>query len=259
LERIAKRMADLLACAAGLGGDEALLERLRTSTSTGGIAPAGARICFSGGVAECMARMPEDPLAYGDLGVLLGRALLEGRLCREAQVIPALERISATVIGAGIYTTSLSGSTIYYQPGIFPVKNVPALRLEDEVERACVAGDGGPLAAQVEWFMRQGDATRLLVCLKGMRDPSYDALAVCARTLCGALDKALPEDAPVLIAVESDTAKALGTLMARISDGKRRIAVIDAVHPMTGEFVDIGPPVMSGMVVPVAVKTLLFG
>ena len=259
LERVAGCMAELLACAAGLGGDAALLERLRTSGSAPGIAPAGARICFSGGVAECISHPPGDPLAYGDIGPLLGRALREGRLCREAEVIPARETISATVIGAGIYTTSLSGSTIFYEAGIFPVKNVPALRLDDDVEAACFEGDRSAVERQVRWFMAQGDTARLLTCLRGQRDPSYAALETCARTLFEALDAALPAGEPVLVAVENDTAKAIGTLMHRRTDGKRRIAVIDAIHPLTGEFVDIGPPVMSGMVVPVAVKTLLFG
>ena len=259
LERVAARMADLLACAAGLGGDTALLERLRTAGSAPEIAPPGSRVCFSGGVAECVSHPPEDPLAYGDLGVLLGRAIRDGRLCREAQVITALETISATVIGAGIYTTTLSGSTIFYQPGILPVKNVPALRLEEDAERACFEGRAEALERQVRWFMEQGDATRLLVCLRGERDPSYTQLQACAQTLFDALDAALPKDAPILVAIDNDTAKAVGSLMDRRSNGARRIAVIDAIHPLTGEFVDIGPPVMSGMVVPVAVKTLLFG
>lgn len=259
LRRIADRMADLLACAAGLGGDEALLDRLRTPNSAQEIAPAKGRVCFSGGVAECIAHPPEDPLAYGDLGVLLGRAIREGRLLRELPQIPAQETISATVIGAGIYTTSLSGSTIFVAPGILPQKNVPALRLSAEAEAACWQGQGEALGREAAWFMEQGDAGRLLLCMDGSRDPTYAMLTACADALFTALDARLPKGAPLLIAVRNDTAKALGSLLSRRAGTARLVCVIDAVAPQTGEFVDIGAPIMSGLVVPVAVKTLLFG
>lgn len=259
LERLTRRMAELLACAAGLGGDSELLERLRTPNSANETAPRADRLCFSGGVAACMANPPADPMAYGDIGPLLAKAILNGRLCRDTRQIPAGETIGATVIGAGVYTTSLSGSTIFYQQGILPVKNVPALRLDSEAERNLYAGSGEALERQVRWFMDQGDAENLLICMKGQGDPSFEALKACAETLCDVLDAALPFGAPILVAMENDTAKAAGTLMARHANGARRVAVIDAIRPVTGEYVDIGPPVMNGMVVPVAVKTLLFG
>ena len=259
LGRIADRMGDLLACAAGLGGDEALLEKLRTPNSAPGFPPAKGRVCFSGGVAECIVHPPGDPLAYGDLGVLLGRAIRNGRLLRELEQIPAQETISATVIGAGIYTTSLSGSTIFVGEGILPLKNVPALRLSTEAEAQCLRGESGKLGREVGWFLEQGDAAGLLLCMDGSDDPTYDILTSCADALFTALNGQLPPGAPLLIAVRNDTAKALGSLLNRRAGGARPVCVIDAVAPQTGEFVDIGAPIMSGLVVPVAVKTLLFG
>lgn len=59
---------------------------------------AGAVYSFSGGVADLMEDRPRAPFAYGDLGVLLGRAVAKSAV---GPRIPARETIRATVIGAG--------------------------------------------------------------------------------------------------------------------------------------------------------------
>jgi ethanolamine utilization protein EutA len=57
-------------------------------------------------------------------------------------------------------------------------------------------------------------------------------------------------------------AKALGQLLsARFSTvpGERALAVLDSISAGDHTFVDIGMPVMDGIVVPVVIKTLIFG
>ena len=60
-----------------------------------------------------------DTWAYGDIGVLLGRAIRESRLFTDFQKMEPGETIRATVVGAGTYTTTISGSTITYSDDIF--------------------------------------------------------------------------------------------------------------------------------------------
>jgi ethanolamine utilization protein EutA len=69
----------------------------------------------------------------------------------------------------------------------------------------------------------------------------------------------LPPDAPLIVISEEDIAKALGIAMSNASDKRRKIASIDSVSVEDGDYLDIGSPLMDGLVVPVIVKTLLFG
>ena len=111
--------------------DEARLRGFVTDRLPG---PApGAVYSFSGGgVADLMEDRPRAPFAYGDLGVLLGRAVAKSAV---GPRIPARETIRATVIGAGCHATELSGSTVYFDRIAFPLKNLPVAALTPEEER----------------------------------------------------------------------------------------------------------------------------
>ena len=54
--------------------------------------------------------IPED-IPHGDIGVFLGRSIRNSLLLKEVAQIRGAETIRATVVGAGTYTTSISGST----------------------------------------------------------------------------------------------------------------------------------------------------
>lgn len=129
LERITDKMADLLAQALFAQPQEELLARIRTPESSWFDMREPIRaICFSGGVADCIAHQP-DEIPYGDIGALLGRSIARGMLMKRFPCISGTEIIRATVVGAGTYTTTISGSTIDYAPGLLPMKNIPALKL----------------------------------------------------------------------------------------------------------------------------------
>lgn len=68
-----------------------------------------------------------------------------------------------------------------------------------------------------------------------------------------------PPGQPVLVVLEQDMAKALGLLLAGQLAGRRQTVCIDGIHVDQGDYVDLGRPVMDGLVIPVVVKTLLFG
>lgn len=261
LAALTDKMADLLAQALGAAAQEPLLRAVQTPESTWLEPPRNIQaICFSGGVADCIrGGEGEDPFRYGDIGPLLGRSIREGALCRTFPVMEAGETIRATVVGAGTYTTTLSGSTIAYDAGLFPMKNLPVLKLTAEEEGACFQGCPEPLERRLRWFLEQTDDRQAVVSLRGLQDPSYSQLKALARALAQGLDRALPRGVPAIAALECDMAKALGGAMRTALGGRRPVVCIDGVKVTDGDYVDLGRPLMEGLVIPVVVKTLLFG
>src|SRR5699024_7488319 len=88
-------------------------------------------LSFSGGVADLIDHSPADDFAYGDIGVLLGRAIRKSALCA-GQYLLGRETIRATVIGAGCHSTQLSGSTVFARNVAFPLQNLPVICLTEQ-------------------------------------------------------------------------------------------------------------------------------
>ena len=260
LSAVTGRMAQLLAEAMGLSRPTPLLRAVQTPGSTPlALPPRIDRICFSGGVADCIREdRTGDPFRFGDVGPLLGRSIREGLLYRSLPVLEAGETIRATVVGAGTYTTTLSGSTIAYDEDLFPMKNVPVLKLTEAEEAAAFRGEAETLADRMVWFAGQSDGSRMLLSLRGRRDPSYEEVKTLAASLSRAAELALPAEEPLLVALEEDMAKALGAAMSPLLRGRPMMA-IDSVHTEDGDYLDLGRPLMNGLVIPLVVKTLLFG
>jgi len=258
LKRITDRMADLLAQALGLKQEEELLRAVRTPGSTWFAPPRRIdRLCFSGGVADCMAHPELPDVPYGDIGVLLGRSILENDTLRRIPWLDAAETIRATVVGAGTYTTSISGSTIDYAKDLLPMKNIPVLKLEERTQQEVFSGVGEELARQMRWFREQSGSDRIALAMTGREDPDYGALKAASTAIASAWEAAMPPDAPVLLIVERDIAKALGfTLRAATA---KPVLAIDSIRVDQNDYVDLGRPLMDGMVIPVVVKTLIFG
>ena len=260
LRRICDVFADCLAGAIGIGPVSPLQERILTPGSDV-YRPArpARRVCFSGGVADCYyTQSSEDDLRYGDIGPILGRAIRENPYFKTQKIMQGGETIRATVVGAGTYTTNLSGSTIFYSEGIFPLKNVPALKLTKDEQWAVLGGDAQLLKDKVRWFLQQSDAPNMLLALQGMPDPDFGTLKKLAKAIVDAMDAGLAPSEPIIVVVERDIAKALGIALQQ-TGCRRKMASIDSVKIEAGDYVDIGRPLMDGLVVPVVVKTLLFG
>ncbi len=170
------------------------------------------------------------------------------------------ETIRATVVGAGSYTTSVSGSTITYsETALFPLKNLPMLRLTPEEQALCLEGRGEELEEKIRWFLAQQDTDQLILSLPGLPDPEYAPLQRLARALAGAAHRALPPGRPALVGLKQDMAKTLGLLMKKELNGARPVVYLDGVRAEQGDYVDLGRPVLEGLAIPVVVKTLLFG
>ena len=258
LERITDKMADLLLQALGAKPQEPLLTRIQTPESSWFMPdePIHA-ICFSGGVADCIAQ-PQEGIPYGDIGAILGHSIAGSELMKRFRCISGSETIRATVVGAGTYTTSISGSTIDYAAGLLPLKNIPALKLNAQEQADCFAGRDG-LERQMRWFMEQSASDLIAVAMAGERDPDYATVCRAAECLAHEMDAALPQGKPLIVILEHDMAKVLGMAMRRVLSGRRKVICIDSIKVEQGDYVDLGRPVLDGLVIPIVVKTLLFG
>lgn len=260
INKLCAEMVNLTEQNLGLYEVNDLAKSIVTKTSTPLVINKPIRaVCFSGGVADCIYNSDKEPLAFGDIGVHLGKAFRQGRLYSDFKLIKAKETIRATVVGAGTYTTSISGSTIAYSESVLPIKNTPVLKLTFDDQARVFEGDKEYLKEKLNWFMSQSDTNRLVLAMEGDKNPSYLKLRQIAQCIGQALDETLPESEPMIIITECDIAKALGQALKREYADRRNIISIDNISVDDGDFVDLGKPLMDGLVIPVVVKTLIFG
>lgn len=210
---------------------------------------------FSGGVADCIFDPPGDDFPYGDIGVLLGRAIASSSF-RTREMRRGSETIRATVVGAGAHATEISGSTVYYRGVTFPLKNIPILKLTAREEE----GDEDTLAQAIEsklrWFAEEGGGQRTALGLRGWSSPPYVRIMTLARGVARGLAGPVKRgDFPILV-MERDMAKTLGQALAGLVDGP--ILSLDGISVENGDYIDIGAPVAGGSVLPVVIKTLVF-
>lgn len=205
-------------------------------------------VSFSGGVADMIWHPRADWTAFGDLGVLLGRAIAQSELMRQAEPLRLLETIRATVIGAGTQTTELSGSTVFYRGITFPLQNLPVLRLEQEEVTDRL------LEERSRWMGDDRGRVPFALSIPGLRSPGFEQVQQLAKELArgyGALGGLVP-----IIAVEQDMAKALGQALAVQYQGP--LLCLDGIVARNGDYLDVGQPVAGGAALPVIVKTLAF-
>ena len=237
LYRVAELLARALAMAAGLEAPTELLEKLSTLEAGAVWTPCAADvISFSGGVADCIEK--DLPLlAYGDLGVLLGRAIRAGALCKGVYRLGE-QTIRATVIGAGCHSTQLSGSTVYGKGVSLPLKNLPVAVLSMPVT-----------AEKVAAAYAGKDEDGVVLFLPGNVAPTYAQVRELAQTIAAGSG-----GREILVCLEQDMAKALGHSLALLLP-ERPCLCIDRVRLTEESYLDIGLPV--GPALPVVVKTLV--
>ena len=216
-------------------------------------------IFISGGVGECYYRPEsvEQPFMFGDIGPLLAKALHDMPGLRALTRHRPVQTVRATVIGAGAHTLSLSGSTIWLNASVLPIRNVPVLHPHtdwaDEGAREMLLADWRTAAERMDIDLVHDHYA--LALPEGFA-PRYKQIEQVARTLHH-FSEQYPSSHPLIVMTREDVGKALGMELQPVLKG-RELAVIDEVETREGDFVDIGEPFFGGEIVPLTVKSLAF-
>ncbi len=254
LRALADAMASELASAVGLAPREVWHEELYTNRGNPldlGLRPDA--ISFTGGVADLVDRQDQPPVwEYGDLGVLFGRALAESADLKKVTRHVAAETINATVVGAGIHTTEISGSTVALIPELLPLKNVPIADIDDED----FAGLPSAIAEAVNLYIDRLDGP-LALAMSTRLLTSFNAVQEFARAVVQGAKPLLDHKIPIIVVFADDRAKVVGQAIQVVSPGVP-IMCIDGIYTRAGDYIDIGSPVGGGRAVPVVTKTLVF-
>ncbi|OKP92025.1 hypothetical protein A3844_02625 [Paenibacillus helianthi] len=224
-----------------------------------------AEIWISGGVGALMEQESPPNLAeaarFGDIGPLLASALRIAGIRYPVKLQAAPEAQRATVIGAGVHTAMLSGSTVFADRMLLPLRNLPLVRVtwHDQLGEELTAIELGVKEAFAEGKQKYGgagtEACKFAVIVPHLSVCTYPMIrriaeAAAASALHYQLEMAV-------IICENDIAKALGNCIHLITGGNLPCVCLDQVAARHGDYVDIGEPVGEGYI-PLAVKTLVF-
>ncbi|MFX1262200.1 MAG: ethanolamine ammonia-lyase reactivating factor EutA [Promethearchaeota archaeon] len=211
---------------------------------------------FSGGIAEIYYGGEET---FDDIGHFLAEELKTLVDDFGLKFVEPANKIRATVIGAGAFTLSVSGSTCYFDKSIeFPITNVPVLpinvttenyrpgRVEAEVARAFTKYD-----------LKEGEEVVALY-FKDSLYRSYSWLQEFVGAIEDSLPKTVANKKMVILLFQSDIGKMVGLATRQETSIQHNLISLDELNLEEGDWIDIGAPLHNGTVFPVTVKSLVF-
>jgi len=211
---------------------------------------------FSGGVAEFIYGGLGE---FNDIGELLAARIIALAPQLKAPVVEPVNKIRATVIGAGAYSLSISGSSGFMDERLsFPMRNIPVLRVD--VEQSQLNFDY--IISQINLAFQRFDFVegQEVVALY-FRDPvkvNYADLELFARSVESALVNSIKNKIPVILIFEKDVACSVGNVMRRETSLKNNLLSLDELSLNDGDWIDISEPLVGRQVFPVTVKSLVF-
>jgi ethanolamine utilization protein EutA len=211
---------------------------------------------FSGGVAELMYGQMDN---FDDIGHILAAKINSLIPALTLPVIEPKSKIRATVIGAGAYSLSISGSSGFMDQKIsFPLRNVPVIRVDIDSSKLSPEYIISQINASFQRFdLDEGDDIVALY----FKDPvraSYSQLELFAKSIESALPRSIRNKVPIILIFETDIACSVGSVMRRETDLKTNLLSLDELTLKEGDWIDIGEPLIAGQVFPVTVKSLVF-
>ncbi|MFW9787778.1 MAG: ethanolamine ammonia-lyase reactivating factor EutA [Candidatus Thorarchaeota archaeon] len=212
-------------------------------------------VSFSGGVAEMIYGGDGK---YDDIGNYLAQEL---KILIEEHGLSMGEpqsKIRATVIGAGAFSLSISGSTTFHYEDIeLPIDNLPIIPVHlrnelfneewfvEEVRRAFTTFD-----------MTEGEDLVALYFKEHIHHE--DRFRVFAKAIEKALPNSVANKKPIILVFAYDFAKVLGISIRNETSIQNNLLCLDELDMETGDWIDIGSPLKETQAFPVTVKSLVF-
>lgn len=216
-------------------------------------------VTFSGGVSECIYNLEtvKSKAKYDDIGMMLAQSIEENIVSEPYKVEPPLETVRATVLGAGMQTTEISGATIQIDPSELPLKNVPIMKhdFQQNLEQG-VKTLSKTFEQAKRIFDTEQTESNFALSLTNIPYVKFNEIQTLAHNIKQLMNERNYPLSPIILIVESDVAKALGQSLIAMGV-EQPVICIDQIHVDTGDYIDIGKALKSN-VVPVIVKTLTF-
>ena len=208
---------------------------------------------ISGGVGELLysGKSPstiDEAVPFQDIGLCLASELRQLLIKNEIPIYNCPEKIQATVIGAGVHSMQLSGSTICYDKELLPLKNIPVVVMKTDL----FTDIPGAIKQEMEKYLKiyQG---KIVFYFTEKKSPSYKELKKAATELWKFYTI---YDLPILLVFKSDIAKAMGQTLKIISRHSRPLICIDTAEPHKGDYIDFNKAIGETMLI--TIKTLLY-
>jgi ethanolamine utilization protein EutA len=211
---------------------------------------------FSGGVAEFIYGTENT---YDDIGIYLAEEIQSLMKEHNLPILEPKNKIRATVIGAGSFSLSVSGSTCYFDKSIlFPLDNIPVINVNVRKENYSPEKLRKEIDNAFRRFdMKEGED---LVALY-FKDPIYRNnfyLSDFAKAIEKALPNSVANNKMVVLIFDQDMGGSLGIALRRDTALQVNLICIDELELEEGDWIDIGAPLYSGQAFPVTVKSLVF-
>ncbi len=211
---------------------------------------------FSGGVAEIYYGSEE---VYDDIGRYLAEEIKTLIDDLGLALIEPENLIRATVIGAGAFTLSVSGSTCYFDKSIeFPISNVPVIPVNVTKE------DYSPDTVRKEikkaftkFDMIEGEDLVALY-FKDSLYRSYSWLKEFVKAIETALPISVATKRMIILLFETDIGKMVGLTIRRETSVQHNLICLDELFLEEGDWIDIGAPLSADQAIPIIVKSLVF-
>lgn len=224
---------------------------------------------FSGGVAEMIYNRDsnkskhENSNPYNDIGKYLA---IEIKALIEEYKLPLIEpenKIRATVIGAGAFSLSVSGSTCYYDESIeLPLENVPVVPINIDSRELYEEGKINEFKNRIDLALKnfslvEGEDVFALY-FKDILIRSN--LVPFSKVIEAALPDSIAKNKTIIVILKGDGGKMLGLTIKKETSIKNKLFCLDELELEAGDWIDIGASFQTEnrKAFPVTVKSLVF-